>query len=64
MESKDLDEKERRLEEQQNRVQSLSNVLAKQQNATGIPIRWFGSHESVLGDIQDHPGIICEAQGW
>ena len=29
---KDLDEKERQLEEQQNRVQSLSNVLAKQQN--------------------------------
>ncbi|CAL1127840.1 unnamed protein product [Cladocopium goreaui] len=28
----DLDEKERQLEEQQNRVQSLSNVLAKQQN--------------------------------
>eukprot|EP00913_Durusdinium_trenchii_P013646 g12813.t1 len=29
----DLDEKEKQLEEQQNRVQSLSNVLAKQQNA-------------------------------
>ncbi|CAK9048354.1 unnamed protein product [Durusdinium trenchii] len=28
----DLDEKEKQLEEQQNRVQSLSNVLAKQQN--------------------------------
>eukprot|EP00438_Fugacium_kawagutii_P022756 Skav215868 [mRNA] locus=scaffold3733:63333:65365:+ [translate_table: standard] len=30
--AQDLDEKERQLEEQQNRVQSLSNILAKQQN--------------------------------
>ena len=33
--SKDLDEKEKQLEEHQNRVQSLSNVLAKQQNVSG-----------------------------
>ena len=32
----DLDEKERQLEEQQNRVQSLSNVLAKQQNVWNL----------------------------
>lgn len=49
----DLDEKERQLEEQQNRVQSLSNVLAKQQNVLDMTA-------AQLSDQQEQKDLVAK----
>ena len=53
---KDLDEKERQLEEQQNRVQSLSTVLAKQQNVWN---RDMDAKQTTT--LPKHSGAFCES---
>ncbi|CAK8989760.1 unnamed protein product [Durusdinium trenchii] len=51
----DLDEKEKQLEEQQNRVQSLSNVLAKQQNVGSLELQKMPmSVRGLLNHQKDH----------